>query len=121
MRSIMQDIQSEFRRFIDSRTEDLLIVSCEPDHSALLFKALESLDDAPESLDVFLTFGHPFNDPGQYVREIPPVIGRQLAGVNQELGKRGAPALPPRSTHLPNTTHFRVGQVRRDPGPQVDR
>jgi tetratricopeptide (TPR) repeat protein len=94
MRSIMQDIQSEFRRFIDSRTESLLIVSCEPDHSALLFKGLEALDDDPESLDIFLTFGHPFTDPGQYVREIPPVISLQLAGVNQELVKRGEPALP---------------------------
>jgi tetratricopeptide (TPR) repeat protein len=94
MRSIMQDIQSEFRRFIDSRTENLLIVSCEPDHSALLFKVLESLDDDPESLDIFLTFGHPFTDPGQYVREIPPIISLQLASVNQELVKRGEHALP---------------------------
>jgi tetratricopeptide (TPR) repeat protein len=94
MRSIMQDIQSEFRRFVDSRTENLLIVSCEPDHSALLFKGLEALDDDPESLDIFLTFGHPFTDPGQYVREIPPIIDLQLAGVNQELVKRGEPALP---------------------------
>ncbi len=94
MRSIMQDIQSEFQRFIDSRTENLLIVPCEPDHSALLFKALESLDDDPGSLDLFLTFGHPFTDPGQYVREIPPIISLQLAGVNQELAKRGESALP---------------------------
>src|SRR5262252_2602448 len=69
MRSIMQDIRSEFRRFIDGRTENLLIVPCEPDHSALLFKALEALEDDPESPDIFLTFGHPFTDPGQYVRE----------------------------------------------------
>jgi tetratricopeptide (TPR) repeat protein len=94
MKSIMQDIQSEFRRFIDSRTENLLIVPCEPDHSALLFKALEALEDDPESFDIFLTFGHPFADPGQYVREIHPTISLQLAGVNQELVKRGEPALP---------------------------
>jgi Tfp pilus assembly protein PilF len=100
MRSIMQDIQSEFRRFIDSRTENLLIVSCEPDHSALLFKALEALDDDPESLDIFLTFGHPFTDPSQYVREIPPIISLQLASVNQELATRGEPELPTPPTEL---------------------
>jgi tetratricopeptide (TPR) repeat protein len=94
MRSIIQDIQSEFHRFIDSRTENLLIVPCEPDHSALLFKTLEALEDAPESLDIFLTFGHPFTDPGQYVGEIPPIIGLQLDSVNQDLVKRGEPALP---------------------------
>jgi Tfp pilus assembly protein PilF len=100
MRSIMQDIQSEFQLFIDSRTENLLIVPCEPDHSALLFKALESLDDAPESLDIFLTFGHLFTDPSQYVREIPPIISLQLASVNQELATRGEPELPTPPTEL---------------------
>jgi tetratricopeptide (TPR) repeat protein len=100
MRSIMQDIQSEFRRFIDSRMENLLIVPCEPDHSALLFKALEALEDDPESPDIFLTFGHPFSDPGQYVREIPPIISLQLDGVNQELVKRGEPALPTAPSEL---------------------
>jgi Tfp pilus assembly protein PilF len=100
MRSIMQDIQSEFQLFIDSRTENLLIVPCEPDHSALLFKALESLDDAPESLDIFLTFGHSFTDQSQYVREIPPIISLQHASVNQELDKRGEPELPTPPTEL---------------------
>jgi tetratricopeptide (TPR) repeat protein len=100
MRSIMQDIQSEFQRFIASRTENLLIVPCEPDHSALLFKALEALDDDPESLDIFLIFGHLFTDPGQYVREIPPIISIQLDGVNQELVKRGELALPTPPTEL---------------------
>jgi tetratricopeptide (TPR) repeat protein len=100
MRSIMQDIQSEFQRFVDSRTENLLIVPCEPDHSALLFKVLEALDDDPESLDIFLIFGHLFTDPGQYVREIPPIISIQLAGVNQELVKRGELALPTPPTEL---------------------
>jgi tetratricopeptide (TPR) repeat protein len=94
MRSIFQDIQSELQRFIDSRTESLLIIPCEPVHSALLLKSLEAVEDEPESLDIFLIFGHKFADPEQYVREIPPIISRQLAGVNQELAKRGEPALP---------------------------
>jgi tetratricopeptide (TPR) repeat protein len=94
MKSIFQDIQSELRRFIDSRTESLLIVPCEPSHSSLLLKSLEVVEDEPKSFDIFLPFGHKFSDPEQYVREIPPVISRQLAGVNQELAKRGEPALP---------------------------
>src|SRR5215475_15492071 len=102
MRSVIQDIQSEFQRFIAGRTENLLIVPCEPDHSALLFKALEALEDDPESLDIFLTFGHTFTDPGQYVREIPPIISLQLDGVNQEMVKRGEPALPTLPTELTN-------------------
>src|SRR2546428_4131584 len=102
MRSIIEYIQSEFRRFIDSRKETLLIVSCEPQDSALLLKGLEALDDDPESLDIFLTFGHPFNDPGQYVREIHPTISRELAGVNEELAERGEPALPPPPADLMN-------------------
>src|SRR6266540_2362446 len=81
MKSILQDIQSELQRFIGSRTENLLIVSCEPDHSALLVKSLEALDDDPKSLDIFLTFGHAFSDSAAYVREILPTVNLQLAGV----------------------------------------
>src|SRR5215813_4971151 len=102
MRSIFQDIQSELQRFIDSRTESLLIIPCEPVHSALLLKSLEAVEDDPESLDIFLTFGHKFADPEQYVREIPSIISRQLAGVNQELAKRGEPALPSPPVGLTN-------------------
>jgi tetratricopeptide (TPR) repeat protein len=102
MRSIFQDIQSELQRFIDSRTESLLIVSCEPVHSALPLKSLEAVEDEPESLDIFLTFYHAFTDPEQYVREIPQTIGRQLAGVNEELAKRGEPALSPPPAELTN-------------------
>src|SRR5262245_20269542 len=116
MRSIMQDIHSEFRRFIVSRAENLLIVPCEADHSALLFKALEALEDDSESLDIFLTFGHPFTDPGQYVREIPPIISLQLTGVNQELVKRGELALPTpadeRTDAAQKTSSRRVGLMR---------
>jgi len=102
MRSIIEDIQSEFRRFIDGRKENLLIISCEPQDSALLLKGLEALDDDPESLDIFLTFGHPFNDSGQYVREIPPTISQELAEVNEELVKRGEPVLPPPPEEMMN-------------------
>src|SRR5215470_16380724 len=102
MRSIFQDIQSEFQRFIDSRTENLLIVSCEPEHSALLLKTLQALEDDPESSDIFLPFGHAYADSAAYVREIPPIISLQLAGVNQELAKRGEPALQSPPADLTN-------------------
>jgi len=95
MRSIIEDIQSVFRRFIDSRKENLLIISCEPQDSALLLKGLEALDDDPESFDIFLIFGHPFNDSGQYVLEILPTISQEHTEVNEELVKRGEPVLPP--------------------------
>jgi hypothetical protein len=102
MRSIFQDIQSELQRFIDSRAENLLIIPCEPVHSALLLKSLEAVEDEPESVDIFMTFGHKFADPEQYVREIPPIISRQLANVNQELNKRGEPAIPSPPAELTN-------------------
>src|SRR5262245_55196107 len=102
MRSIFQDIQSELQRFIDSRTASLLIVLCEPAHSTMLLKSLQILEEEPESLDSFLPFGHAFNDSALYVREIPPVISRQLDNVNQELAKRGEPALPPPPAELTN-------------------
>jgi tetratricopeptide (TPR) repeat protein len=102
MRSIFQDIQSELQRFIDSRTESLLIVLCEPAHSAMLLKSLQVLEDEPDSLDIYLPFGHTFNDSAVYVREIPPIISRQLDDVNQGLAKRGEPALPTPPAELTN-------------------
>src|SRR5262245_47620511 len=102
MRSIIEDIQSVFRRFFDSRKENLLIISCEPQDSALLLKGLEALDDDPESLDIFLIFGHPFNDSGEYVREIPPTISQELAAVNDELAQRGEQVLPPPPEEIMN-------------------
>jgi tetratricopeptide (TPR) repeat protein len=102
MRSIIEDIQSEFRRFIDSRKYNLLIISCEPRDSALLLKGLEALEDDPESPDIFLIFGHTFTDSEQYLREIPPIISRQLADVNEELVKRGEPVLPTPPAELTN-------------------
>ncbi|MBO0721206.1 MAG: tetratricopeptide repeat protein [Blastocatellia bacterium] len=102
MRSIFQDIQAELQRFIDSRAENILIIPCEPMHSALLLKSLEAVEDEPESADIFLTFGHKFADPEQFVREIPPIISRQLASLNQELTERGKPILPSPPAELTN-------------------
>ena len=72
MRSVFQDIQSGLQGFIDSHRESLLIVSCEPAHSAPPLKSLEVVEDEPESFDIFLTFGQKFTDPAAYIREIPP-------------------------------------------------
>ncbi|HKX29152.1 MAG TPA: tetratricopeptide repeat protein [Blastocatellia bacterium] len=94
MKSFMEAIQREFRRFVESRAENLMIVSCEPEDSALVIKSLEALDDDPDSSDLFLVFAHPFTDSAEYVREIPATIRRQVAQVNQELTGRGDTALP---------------------------
>lgn len=102
MRSIINDIQSEFQRFINSRRENLLVVSCEPQHSGLLLKGLEVLQEDPESPDIFLPLGHAFTDSAAYVREIPTIISRQIDDLNQELIKRGDPALAPIPAELMN-------------------
>ena len=109
MRGVFQDIQSELQGVIDSRRESLLIVSWEPVHSALLLESLEVAEDASESFDIFLTFGHKFTDPAAYIREIPLIISRQLARVNEELAKRGDSALPPPPAD-------RMNESRKPPG-----
>jgi tetratricopeptide (TPR) repeat protein len=111
MRSIIEDIQSEFQRFIESRKENLLIISCEPQDSALLLKAIEALEDDPKSIDIFLTFIQPFTDSAQYVREIPPIISRQLDEVNEDLVKRGDPVLPPLPAELTDESQKPLNQL----------
>jgi tetratricopeptide (TPR) repeat protein len=105
MRVILQEIQSDLRRFIDSRRESLLIVLCEPAHSPLLLKSLQALEEDPESFDLYLPFGRKFADSATFVREIPPAISRQVEGINQELAKRGEPSLPPPPADLTSESH----------------
>jgi tetratricopeptide (TPR) repeat protein len=90
MKSILQGIQADLRDFIDRPSLSLLIVCCEIEHSALLLKSLDSLEQDTAVPDIFLTFSHEFDNQSSYVEGILAALRRQIAQINEELAKRGA-------------------------------
>jgi len=67
MKSILQGIQADLRDFIDRPSLSLLIVCCEIEHSALLLKSLDSLEQDTAVRDIFLTFSHEFDNQSSHV------------------------------------------------------
>ena len=90
MKSILQGIQADLRDFIDRPSLSLLIVCCEIEHSALLLKSLDSLEQDTAVPDIFLTFSHEFDNQSSYVEVILAALRQQIAQINDELAKRGA-------------------------------
>jgi tetratricopeptide (TPR) repeat protein len=72
-----------------------MLVSCEPEDSPLLLKSIDALEQDPAVPDIFLTFGHAFEDLDGYVRLILDAVRQQLEQVNEALTKRGDPVLAP--------------------------
>jgi tetratricopeptide (TPR) repeat protein len=95
MKSFIQNIQAQFKRFMNSPHTSSLVVLCEPEDSALLLKGLEALEQDPAVPDIFLTFGHAFEYLEGYIGQILDSIRQQLAQVNAALAKRGDSALAP--------------------------
>jgi hypothetical protein len=95
MQSIMREIQGVFKSFINGTRHRLLLVACAPDHSPLLLKSLDAIEDDPTIPDIFLSFGHPFDDTASYVSGVLTSLNEQHSQVNDALVKRGDPALPP--------------------------
>lgn len=111
MRFLMEEIHNRFNRFLTSSSETLMVLVCEPEHSALVLKSLEMLEDDPKVPDVFLSFGHPYNDAQSYVTHLVTSLRQQCEQVNVELIKRGdAPlALPseePYDSTMSPTVYF---------------
>jgi tetratricopeptide (TPR) repeat protein len=93
MKSILQGIQADLRDFIGRPSLSLLIVSCEIEHSALLLKSLDALEQDPAVPDIFLTFGHEFDTQSSYVEEILATLRQQITQINEEIAEGGDPLI----------------------------
>jgi tetratricopeptide (TPR) repeat protein len=91
MKSILQGIQADLDDFIVNPTLSLLVVACKIEHSALLIKSLDALEQDPAAPDIFLTFGHEFNDQPAYVEGVLATVRQEVAQISEELAKRGEP------------------------------
>jgi tetratricopeptide (TPR) repeat protein len=94
MKSVMREIGAVFESFLCSSSERLLIVACEPENSVLLLKSLQTLEDALDNNDIFLTFGHPFRSIEDYAAQTTSLVREQLSAVNHESTGRGDIPLP---------------------------
>ena len=70
MKSILKGIQADLRDFLDRPSLSLLIVCCKIEHSALLLKSLDALEQDTAVPDIFLAFSHEFDNQSSYVEGI---------------------------------------------------
>jgi tetratricopeptide (TPR) repeat protein len=91
MKSILQGIQADLRDFIDRPSLSLLIVCCEIEHSALLLKSLDALEQDTAVPDIFLAFSHEFDNQSSYVEGILAPL-RLMAGLPPEVEDQSPPA-----------------------------
>jgi len=89
MKSILQGIQADLDDFIVSPALSLLVVSCKIEDSALLIKSMDALEQDPAAPDVFLTFGHEFDDQPAYVEGIFATVRQEVAQISEEIAKSG--------------------------------
>lgn len=95
MQSIINDIQADIRNFISDSHQQFLIVSCEMEHSALLFKTIDALDQDNDFADIILTVFNPFNAQTEFVNDTLLLVKQQVAQLNEDLEKRGESLFPP--------------------------
>src|SRR5581483_4926237 len=94
MRSLIRDLQSDLKAFLKSR-DNVLLVCCEHQDSALLLKTLEAIEDAPSNPDIFLKFSHEFETFRDYVAQVRIELVRQQEEVNRQLAGRNEESLAP--------------------------
>jgi hypothetical protein len=94
MQFLFEEIRRALDSFIAGSDHVLMLLACEPEHSPLVLKTIDSLEDDPSVTDIFLTFGHPFENIFSYVDKVVESLREQSEQVIAELAKRGEPAMP---------------------------
>ena len=95
MRTIIREIQTTFKGFVNGSRYRMMIVYCAPEHSPLILKSLDAIEEDPASPDIFLTFGYDFADSASYVAQVLANLREQHRNVNEELTQRGESPLAP--------------------------
>ena len=93
MRVIVKEVEDTLRSFVNSTHHRALVIDCAPEHSPLLLKTIEAIEDDPAVPDIFLTFGHAFERADDYVGRVLVSLREQITQVNQQLTSRGDPPL----------------------------
>jgi tetratricopeptide (TPR) repeat protein len=94
MRFLIEEIRRALSSFIAGSHHVLMLLTCEPEHSSLVLKTIDSLEDDPNVADIFLTFGHTFENVFSYVDKVVESLREQSEQLNTEFAKRGDPAIP---------------------------
>src|SRR6266508_700813 len=94
MRFLFEEIRRALSSFIAGSHHVLMLLACEPEHSPLVLKTIDSLEEDPNISDIILVFGHAFENVFSYVDKAIESLREQSEQLNAELAKRGDPALP---------------------------
>jgi tetratricopeptide (TPR) repeat protein len=87
MQLLLREIQETFEDFLSDETEQFMVLNCTNESAGWVLKSLETIDNQPENYDVFLNFGHEFDNPKDYFGLIVDQIKDQIAFINLELKK----------------------------------
>jgi tetratricopeptide (TPR) repeat protein len=89
MQLLLREIQETFEDFLSDETEQFMVLNCTNESAGWVLKSLETIDNQPENYDVFLNFGHAFDNPKDYFDLIVDQIKDQIEFINLELKKTG--------------------------------
>jgi tetratricopeptide (TPR) repeat protein len=89
MKLLLQEIQETFEDFLSSDEERIMVLDCSNESAGWVLKSLETIDNQPENYDVFLNFGHEFDNTKNYFELIVSQLKNQLDFINSELEKKG--------------------------------
>jgi len=95
MRKLLEEMQSRLAAFVEQRRDLALIATCRDEDNLLLVKALEAVDKADASANVFWAFAEPFDESEAYVRAVMETFRARHAGVREAMKREGLTPWPP--------------------------
>jgi tetratricopeptide (TPR) repeat protein len=94
MQFLFEEIRRAVNGFVAGSHHVFMLLACEAEHSPLVLKTIDGLEDGPGVTDIFLTFGHDFENVVSYADKVVESLREQIEQLNTELGKRGEPGMP---------------------------
>ena len=93
MQRLIQRIQQQLQAFVDQRDDLMLVASCSDVDTAFVLQILRGIEQATED-DVFILFGHPFEDVDSWALGCITQLQEELSIANQWLEEEQAEPLP---------------------------
>ncbi|MCL2724295.1 MAG: tetratricopeptide repeat protein [Polyangiaceae bacterium] len=100
MQHLFQDVVKRLQAFLAQKKTFLLLTRCRDEDTAMLFKALESVDEMDS--DIFWVFHEDFTDPKTYANSVVESFQKQAETLSKELEDSGEPSWPPLPPQLTN-------------------
>ncbi len=88
MKLLLQEIQEVFEDFLSNDEEPIMVLDCSNESAGWVLKTIETIDNQTDNYDVFLNFGHEFDNSNNYFELIISQLKDQIVFINSELSKK---------------------------------